>query len=66
MGLQRKTGEALGGRRDRKTAEMRRFGAIGGASTMGFKGLQAAFPALHLPPRSFQRSGAGPQSCESL
>ncbi len=66
MGLKRKSGEALDGRIDRKTAEMRGFFAVGGASTMGLKGLQAAFPALHLPPRSFQRSGAGPQSSESL
>lgn len=66
MGLKRKSDEALGGRHDRKTAEMRGFVAVGGASTMGLKGLQGAFPALHLPPRSYQRSGAGPQNSESL
>lgn len=66
MGFKRKSGEALGGHHDRKTAEMRCFWSVGGASSMGFKGLQAAFLALHLPPRSYQRSGAGPQKSESL
>lgn len=66
MGLKRKSGEALGGRHDQKTAEMRGFFGVGGASTVGLKGLQGAFPALHLPPRSYQRSGAGPQDFESV
>lgn len=33
---------------------------------MGLNGRHGPSQALHLPPRSYQRSGAGPQNFESV
>lgn len=66
MGLMHKSVEALACRFTRKAAEMRGSSSLGRASTPGLKGPHDVSPALHLPPRSFQRSGAGPQNFESV
>lgn len=66
MSLTRKTVEALIGRSGRKPAEIRHSCAPIRASIMGLTGLQMLPPALQLPPRSYQRSGAGPQKFESV
>lgn len=66
MGLMLKSVEALIGRIGWKGAEIRHSCAPIRASIIGLNGLQVLPPALHLPPRSYQRSGVGPQKFESV
>lgn len=66
MGLMLKSVEALIGRSGVKPAEIRHSCTPIRASNMGLNRLQVLPPALHLPPRSYQRSGAGPQKFESV